>query len=120
MKREDFFMPLRKSEFLRNLSTATTRFISNISPTDNSGSLTTNPRVASAKGHATDLGIFIEDEKHLRDDDNPVLRAIVWFGTREVSRSSPVEDMEMAEEAWEYFSAKRREEEHKKAIAPKV
>ncbi len=96
---------MRKSEFLRNLATATTRQIALIGPT--SLPATGGQELdRMARGHATDLCIFEEDPVHLNDLSNPVVRAIRWFSTREVTVSSAVEDMEMAEDAWEYFERK--------------
>ncbi len=98
-------MPMRKSEFLLNLSTAATRYFVGMEPASvplPSGR-SEERKVQMAKGHAIDLAIFIEDAVRFSDEANPVVRVIRWFGTREVTRSSPLEDMAMVEEAWEYF-----------------
>ena len=101
---------MRKSEFLRNLATAVTRQEARLEPSIGCDPFVADKEVTRdtmAKGHAIDLAIFVEDRNHLRDIDNPVVRAIVWFSTRESSKSSAVEDLEMAEDAWEYFERKK-------------
>lgn len=92
---------MRKSEFLRNLGTATTRFISTNDSLNRGRS-----RGTCARRHLEELGIFHEDPNHLTLHDNPAVRAVVYFGIGKHVVATPIEHAELIEDAWEYFQRK--------------